>query len=261
MELQQSYETDCIYCTSDSLNMSRTNYSSCLSLAWNAGVQGWYRQLLAGSRKLSCILLEFLSFLCRSLSCFSGTRRCSHQLHEIVIVKLSMFALLLLLAFDIWTADCMVPFMCPKHQVNQNGRTSDLFRLSRSMVRADPQSLRGALSGERSLHRTGLDTRPLPRRRVPQLKQVELMNWYELQGFHFSFFFSCLLLLGLLMEQTSRMILGVSPLFDVFVSCRFRVHGSFADISYDVVIGGAQPNTTVAFKSCLESWSIAFIPL
>lgn len=84
----------------------------------------------------------------------------------------------------------------------------------------------------------------------------------ELQGFHFSFFFFLVfLLLGLLMEQTSQKISGVSPLFDVFVSCRFRVHGSFADISYDVVIGGAQPNTTVGFKSCLESWSIAFIPL
>lgn len=235
--------------------MSQTSYSSCLSLAWNAGVQGWYRQLLAGSRKLSCILLELLSFFCRSLSCFNGTQRCSHQLHEIVIVKLSMFALLLLLAFDIWTADYMVAFMCPKHQVNQNGRTSDLFRLSRSMVRADPQSLRGALSSERSLHRTGLDTRPLPRRRVPQLKKMELMNCKV-----FVPFFSCLLLLGLLMEQTSQKISGV-VLCWLFFSCWFRVHGSFADISYDVVIGGAQPNTTVGFKSCLGSWSITFIPL
>lgn len=59
------------------------------------------------------------------------------------------------------------------------------------MVRADPQSLRGALSGERSLHRTGLDTRPLPRRRVPQLKKLELMNY---KVFMFRSFFSCLLL-------------------------------------------------------------------
>ena len=130
-------------------------------------------------------------------------------------------------------------------------RTSDLFRLSRSMVRADPQSLRGALSGERSLPRTGLDTRPLPRRRVPQLKQVFIFR---------SFFF--LSFVAWFVDGTDLSEdFWVSPLFVVFVSCRFRVHGSFADISYDVVIGGAQPNTTVGFKSCLESWSIAFIPL
>ena len=89
---------------------------------------------------------------------------------------------------------------------------------------------------------------------------VDELLWIARFSF-FVLFFSCLLLLGLLMEQTSQKISGVSPLFDVFVSCRFRVHGSFADISYDVVIGGAQPNTTVGFKSCLESWSIVFIPL